>query len=119
MRTKKKIIDYLRKKEVDSEQIEKIIKKLTSEQLIDDQEFANSFVRSRIQTTTKGPGLVKQELQVKGVSSSIADKAIAEYEYSIQYEKAKKIAEKRLSKKSRHSINRQQQQLQATLTRND
>lgn len=118
MRTKKEIIDYLRKKEIDSEQIEKIIKKLTSEQLIDDQEFANSFVRSRIQTTTKGPNLVKQELQVKGITSSIADEAVRQYDYSIQYKKAKKIAEKRLAKSSRHSINRQQQQLHATLTRN-
>lgn len=118
MRTKKEIIDYLEKKEANEKHITKILEKLTAEKLIDDQAFANSFVRSRIKTTTKGPGLVKQELQIKGVSSTIADQAIVQYNYETQYEKAKKIAEKRLSKKSRNSINKQQQQLQATLIRN-
>lgn len=118
MRTKKEIIDYLEKKEVDSDHIPKVIEKLTSEKLIDDQEFANSFVRSRIKTTTKGPGLVKQELQVKGITSSIADEAIRQYDYSIQYKKAEKIAEKRSAKSKRYSINRQRQQLHAALTRN-
>lgn len=118
MRTKKEIIDYLEKKGANEEHITNIVEKLTSEKLIDDQEFANSFVRSRIKTTTKGPGLVKQELQIKGVSSTVADKAIVQYDYGTQYKKAKKIAEKHLRKKSHNSINRQQQQLQATLVRN-
>lgn len=118
MRSKKEIVDYLVKKEVDSEHITKIIDKLTVRNLIDDQEFANSFVRSRIQTTTKGPGLVKQELQAKGITASIADKAINQYDYGTQYKKAEKIAEKRSKRSSRHSIKKQQQQLQATLIRN-
>lgn len=118
MRTKKEVHDYLVKKEVDSEHIAQIMEKLIARKLIDDQEFANSFVRTRIQTTTKGPGLVKQELQAKGVTALSADKAVEQYDYGIQYEKAIKIAEKRLNRKSRHSLQKQQQQLRATLMRN-
>lgn len=118
MRTRKEIIDYLEKKEVNPDHVTKIIDQLTAEKLIDDEEFANAFVRTRIQTTTKGPGLVKQELQQKGVSSSIAECAVAQYDYGIQYEKAKKIIKKRSTKKDRYSVKKQQQQLQATLTRN-
>src|SRR5690625_4201400 len=118
MRSEKEIIDYLVKKEVNSEHIKIIMEKLTVRKLIDDQEFANSFARTRIQTTTKGPGLVKQELQAKGIAASIADEAIKLYDYGVQYKKVAKIAEKRSKKSSRHSIKKQQQQLQATLMRN-
>lgn len=118
MRTRKEIIDYLTKKEVENEHITKIMEKLTDRKLIDDQEFANSFVRTRIQTTSKGPGLVKQELQRKGVTATIAEKAVEQYDYGIQYEKAMKLAEKRSKKSSRHSVKKQQQQFQATLIRN-
>lgn len=118
MRTKKEIFDYLVKREVEDEHIKQIMEKLTARELIDDQEFSSSFVRSRIQTTTKGPVLVKQELQAKGVTALIADEAVKQYDYGIQYEKAKKIAEKRLNRKSRHSIQKQQQQLRANLMRN-
>lgn len=118
MRTKKEIIDYLEKKEVDHEHITKIMEKLTARKLIDDREFADSFVRSRIQTTTKGPALVKQELQAKGIAALIADEAIKQYDYDLQHKKASKIAEKRSKKSGRHSVKKQQQQLQATLLRN-
>ncbi len=118
MRTKKEIYDYLERKEVEREHIVQIIEKLIMNNLIDDQEFANSFVRSRIQTTTKGPGLVKQELQAKGITALVANGAIKKYDYGVQYKKALKIAEKRANRGSHHSINKQQQQLHATLIRN-
>lgn len=118
MRTRKEIYDYLFKKEVADEHIEQIIKKLIERKLIDDKEFADSFVRTRIQMSTKGPGLVKRELIEKGITQAIANQSTEQYSYSIQYEKASKVAEKRSKKTSRHSFRKQQQQLQATLMRN-
>lgn len=118
MRTKKEIHDYLVKKEVDQEHIIQIIHKLIDRKLVDDREFANLFVRTRIQSSTKGPGLVKRELIEKGVTALIADQAIEQYSYGIQYEKASKLMEKRLKKSSRHSFRKQQEQLQVALMRN-
>lgn len=118
MRTKKEVRDYLVKKEVDEEHIAKIVQKLIERKLVDDQEFATLFVQTRIQTTTKGPGMVKRELMEKGVSERIANEAVTKYDYHIQYKKAHKIAEKRMKRSSKHSFRKQQEQLQVALLRN-
>lgn len=118
MRTEKEIRDYLVKDEVDEEHIEKIIDMLNERNLIDDQEFAMMFVRSRIQTTTKGPGIVKQELRAKGVSNAYAMHATELYTYDVQYEKTSKLVEKRLRRNSKDSFTKQRQQIQALLMRN-
>ncbi|MGY0692528.1 recombination regulator RecX [Virgibacillus sp. FSP13] len=115
MRTKKEIYDYLVKKEVEAEHITKIMERLQNENLIDDQQFANAFVQTRINTSNKGPMLVKKELQEKGVSAVIASQAVEHYTYAIQYEKAQKWVEKKLNHNSKHSFRKQLQQVQATL----
>lgn len=115
MRTKKEIYDYLEKKEVDDEHITKIMDKLLKEGLTDDKQFADAFVRTRVQTTSKGPMLVKKELMEKGVSKPIASEAIDLYTYEIQHEKATKWVEKKLNSSKSHSFQKQLQQLQATL----
>lgn len=115
MRTKKEIYDYLVKKEVESKHIPVIMDRLEKEKLIDDTSFADSFVRTRIHTSNKGPMLVKRELQEKGVSSAIATQAIEQYTYAVQFEKAQKWAEKKLKQSSKKSFQQQLQQVQGTL----
>lgn len=118
MRTEKEMYDYLTKKEVDPEHIKAIIDRLKSEKLINDKEFATMFVRSRIQTTLKGPNLVKNELKQKGISETNAKEALHLFGYDVQYKKALKWIEKKGKQKSQHSYQKHLQQLQATLTRN-
>jgi len=118
MRTEKEIRDYLLKKEVDREHITEIMNKLSSRKLLNDKEFAIAFVNTRIQTTTKGPGLVEKELMQKGVTQQIARQAVEQYTYGIQYEKAMKVAEKKIRQSSKHSFNKQLDQMQSTLIRN-
>lgn len=115
MRTKKEIHDYLVKKEVDSEHITQIIDRLTREKLLDDKEFAEMFVRTRINTSSKGPMIIKKELIDKGVSVSIAEEAVAEFPYEAQFEKVSKWIEKKLNQRKKESFRKQIQQLQATL----
>lgn len=115
MRSEKEIRDYLKDKETDPEQIEEIIKKLHQERLLDDQEFANSLVRTRIMTSSKGPLLLKKELLDKGVSAVKADEAIIFYSFDKQYEKALKFAEKKMKNDGRKSYRQQIQSVQQTL----
>jgi regulatory protein len=115
MRTKKEIYDYLVKKEVEEEHIPQIIDKLTKEKLIDDQQFADMFVSSRINTAAKGPLLIKKELIDKGVSESIANKAIQGFSYEDQYEKAAKWVEKKLSQSKKDSFRQRVDKLKANL----
>src|SRR5699024_4017148 len=115
MRTEKEIHDYLVQEEIDEEQVNQILKKLTAEGLIDDKQFADAFVRTRLHTSSKGPMLIRQELLQKGVAEAIADEAIAVYTLDIQFEKAMKLAEKKLSSSGKKSFRQQVQQLQGSL----
>ncbi|GGB57709.1 regulatory protein RecX [Lentibacillus populi] len=115
MRTKKETMDYLAKKEVDEVHITNIMDRLQKEKLVDDEQFADAFVKTRIQTSSKGPRLIQQELLEKGVSAAIASSAAEQYTYGMQYEKAYKLAEKKLTSGSKKSFRQKLQQLQASL----
>ncbi|GAB3804110.1 recombination regulator RecX [Virgibacillus kimchii] len=115
MRTKKEIYDYLLKKEVDGEHISYIINKLTEENLLDDTQFANMFVSSRINTSTKGPLLIKKELIDKGVSEKIANEAIQQFSYEKQYDKASKWVEKKLGQSKKDSFRQRLDKLRGNL----
>ncbi|MBH0231121.1 recombination regulator RecX [Halobacillus yeomjeoni] len=115
MRSEKEIRDYLNEKEVDSEHIDEIVKRLYDEKFLDDQEFANSLVRTRIMTSSKGPLLLKKELLEKGVSAQQAEEALTHFSFDKQYEKARKFAEKKLKNGGKKSFRQQLQNLQQTL----
>ncbi|MUK88329.1 recombination regulator RecX [Ornithinibacillus sp. L9] len=115
MRTIKEMNDYLIKKEIEPEHKSKILEKLMKEGYLNDKEFAKAFVQTRINTSNKGPLLVKKELIEKGVSQAIASEAITKYPYEIQYEKAEKWVEKKFRSTKKDSFRKQIQNLQANL----
>lgn len=115
MRSEKEIRDYLTKKEIDDEKINEVIPRLVKEGYIDDQEFANALVKTRINTSSKGPILVKKELLEKGVIAPIIDQALTLYSWEIQYEKALKWFEKKMRLDGKKSFKQQVQAAQQTL----
>ncbi|HLR07647.1 MAG TPA: recombination regulator RecX [Bacillota bacterium] len=117
MRTKQEVYDYLQKKAVDEADIARVMKKLEVNGLLDDAAFAEAFVNTRMRSSTKGPRLVKQELQEKGVSLSVAEAAIDAYTFEIQYEKAKKWAAQKLSRNTKQAFKKQLAHLQSSLLR--
>ena len=72
MRTTKEMKDYLKKKEIDEEHIPIVMDRLKREKLLDDKAFAQMFVQTRLNTSSKGPLLIKKELMEKGVNELIA-----------------------------------------------
>ncbi|MRG87525.1 recombination regulator RecX [Salinibacillus xinjiangensis] len=115
IRSKKEITDYLKKKEAEMEQIEQVLTKLEQEGYINDREFANTFVRSRINTSSKGPMFLKKELMEKGVAKSIIDEAVQVYTPEKQREKVHKLVAKKLQSSSKKSFQQQLQAIQGTL----
>ncbi|GAA0498565.1 recombination regulator RecX [Salinibacillus aidingensis] len=115
IRSEKELTDYLRKKEAEEEQIQQVLNKLKQEGYVDDREFAYTFVRSRMNTSSKGPLLLKKELLEKGITAAIAEEAIAVYSPETQREKVLKLIEKKLSSRSKKSFQQQIQSVQATL----
>src|SRR5699024_5288811 len=108
----KEIRDYLIKKEISEDAIPEIIDRLISEGLVNDLEFAKMFTRTRIETSLKGPAVVKRELIEKGVATELAEEAIQLYTYDIQYEKAYKLIEKKINQTQKDSNFKMQQKLQ-------
>src|SRR5699024_6197822 len=106
--------EYL-KENIDEYNITVNIERLDKEQLLDDKTFAKAFVRTRINTSTKGPQLVKRELIEKGVAMVLAEEAITQYTFEIEYEKAMKWIQKKLRSSKKDSFQKQQQKIQATL----
>ncbi|SET71296.1 regulatory protein [Salinibacillus kushneri] len=115
IRSEKELTDYLRKKEAEVEQIQQVIHKLKQEGYVDDREFAYTFVRSRMNTSSKGPLLLKKELMEKGITASIAEEAISVFTPEKQREKVKKVVDKKLSSSTKKSFQQQIQSVQATL----
>ncbi|MBM7572462.1 recombination regulator RecX [Aquibacillus albus] len=115
MRSQKELREYLLKKEMDEEDINQIIDRLVKEGLLNDKEFAFAFVRTRINTTSKGPLLIKKELFEKGVSAGIIDEALRVFTYEKQWEKVSKLVSKKQNNSSKKSFNQRIQTLYQNL----
>lgn len=103
MRSEKEIKDYLTQKEIEEPIINEVIHKLAVQKYINDEEYAFSFVRTQMNTTDKGPDLIRMELKERGINDGIIKHAIAEYPEEEQVEKAIKAAEKVIKKNSKES----------------
>jgi regulatory protein len=103
MRSEKEIRDYLAEKEIEQPIINEVIHKLAAQKYINDEEYALSYVRTQMNTTDKGPDLIRMELKERGMNEGIIKHAIAEYPFEDQVEKAIKVAEKVIKKNSKES----------------
>lgn len=72
-RTERQVREKLKKKEFDEKTIEATIDKLKEFDLINDLEFATSWVRDRLAFKPRGKRLLKQELWKKGIRKDIID----------------------------------------------
>lgn len=118
LRSIQEVEEHLQKLEVEESHIPQIIERLLKQEYLDDTAFAHMFVKHRIQTSTKGPQMVYQELRAKGVRDQIAAKAIEAYTFDVQEERAMKVAQKRMNRKGKESLHKKRQQTEATLYRN-
>lgn len=75
--------------------IEKVMQKLRADRLLDDENFAEVYVRSRKTVTGVSTRRLQQELAQKGVAREVVDKVLRESERSDDEEIRKMIASKR------------------------
>ena len=105
-RSEKEIRDYLRnlsykrkikdQEEISEAAIELLINKLKQKKLLNDEEFARSWVESR--KKKKGSRVLKQELFQKGISKEIIEEVISD---QVTGYSGQEIAERLLEKKMR------------------
>ncbi|MDQ0200685.1 recombination regulator RecX [Neobacillus ginsengisoli] len=117
MRSEKEIKDYLEQKEMEEPVINEVLHKLTAQKYINDQDYALSYVRTQMNTSDKGPDLIKMELKEKGIKEEIFEFALAEFPFDVQVEKATKISGKFIQKNSKESQRIIKQKLENLLLR--
>ncbi|WP_050181717.1 recombination regulator RecX [Domibacillus robiginosus] len=115
MRSKKEVIDYLKKKEIDPGAWEEIMGRLESMGYLNDEQFADAYIKTQIQTTEKGPKLILRELKEKGIDDHTASLLIGQYTEEDQLEKAAALFEKQLKKFKRDSAFLQQKKAEQYL----
>lgn len=115
MRTEKEMRTYLRKKEATPHVIDEVIEKLRKENFLNDLEFAIAFVRDRVNRSSKGPKIVANELQEKGVDEESIQQALREYSDEQQFQNALHWAEKRSARRSKESHRRTLNKIRAQL----
>lgn len=117
MRSEKEIVTHLKSKEVDDQVIPDIIHKLKSLNYVNDLDFAEAYVKTQINTSSKGPGIIKQELFEKGVSGDIIESSLALFSKEDQVETALKLTTKIQKKANKVSKIQQKQKTEEMLMR--
>jgi regulatory protein len=117
MRSEKEVRDYLKQKEIDDSVIQEVLHRLYNHKYLDDEEFALAFARTQINTTDKGPRVIKEELKEKGISEPIIEKVLEEFTIEMQFTKVLHLSNKALKKKRNDSQYLFEQKLKQALNR--
>ena len=92
-RSKKEILDKLKKNGFEEDIIEDTLIYLEDYGLVDDVEFAKSFMRDKINLNKFGPTRIKYELYKKGIDESIIEDVLDDDD---EYNRALTLAKKKL-----------------------
>lgn len=65
LRAESEVITKLKELELDDNVIDEVMQKLREQNLIDDQNYADSYVRTIMLTSDKGPSVIRQNLRQK------------------------------------------------------
>ena len=103
LRSKKEIIDYLKKLNIDN--TADIIDKLTKNNLINDEVFTKAFIKDKINFTSYGPYKIRQELNKYNIDNEIIDKYIKDIDEEILIGKIDKQINKMIKSNRKYSGN--------------
>ena len=96
-RTKKEILDKLKRKEYEEDVISVVVKEAEENGLINDKRYAFAYALDRMNFYKSGKNLVRMKLVQKGVEKSLIDKAIERaFEGVDEYAQALDIAKRLL-----------------------
>lgn len=115
IRSEKEIYDYLQKKLVDRQTIEKIIEKLKKNKLINDELFVQSFINDKLLLTNYGPKKIRNELDKHNIDYMIIDKYLDKVDREIFYKKINKIITRQLNNNNKYSKTMIKNKIQTTL----
>ncbi|MDR1521573.1 MAG: RecX family transcriptional regulator [Streptococcaceae bacterium] len=119
LRTKKEVQEYLKRQKISDKSLEDILEKLQNLHLINDKNYAESYLRTKTHLNKKGPQIIKQNLLKKGVSENIIDSALlAFFSNNLQKLTANKLAKKLVKKYQTKSHKKRLQRIHQGLIAN-
>jgi regulatory protein len=95
LRSKKELVSYLTKKEFKTEIIERVIEKLVSIGLLNDETYIKAFINDKINFTNYGPYKIKKMLLDSELDEELIDKFLRNIDEDVMISRIKKIIEKR------------------------
>ena len=106
MRSKKELNEYLIRKQVSKNIIEKVITRLEKEGYLNDFKFAKAYTNDQMLITNKGPLKIKLELKKYGIKDEIIEEVIEEIDKCILKEKLSNLMAKqfKIKKGSSNSV---------------
>ncbi len=105
-RSSKEIRDHLMRKGFERELCDKIINNLQSTGMINDREFARSFVKDRLLRKPAGFALFRQQLAAKGIAPDAAEQVLEELVSPQYQQKAALELVKRRMRLAHHSLSK-------------
>ncbi len=77
-RTERELADRLEQAGFEAGVVEEVVERLRDLRLVDDAAFARAWVEERTRRKASGPALLRDELRVKGVDSTVVDEILEE-----------------------------------------
>lgn len=117
MKTEHQLRVLLEKREIPSEVAEPLLKRFVEAQLIDDAQYARSFVSSRLAAGGKSASMLRRELKQKGVAEDKIQDALSELDDAQEFEIALKLAISRASRMTNLELEKKRRRLLGVLMR--
>lgn len=95
-RTRRQLEDKLRDKGCDPQASARVLDRMTEVGLVDDEAYAEMYVRSKQETKGLGAGALRQELRQKGVSDELVDATLQDIDPQQEKEQARALVARRL-----------------------
>ena len=95
-RTRSELIEQLTKRGYEEDLSAKVLNRLTEVGLIDDEDFAEQWVRSRHANSGKGKRALAVELRKKGVDKEVIDAALADLDPAAERQRAEQLVRDKL-----------------------
>ena len=103
LRSEKEIEEYLRKTEVDENDIKEIIQNLKRIGLIDDRLFAKAYTNDKINLSTDGPIKIRKYLENNNIKEEYIKDAINNIDIKIINSKIDKIISKKINTNTKYT----------------
>ncbi|USJ87360.1 recombination regulator RecX [Lactiplantibacillus pentosus] len=112
LRTEKEVHDKLRDEEIEEPVIDATMQQLRELRLLNDQQYADAFVRTAKRTSDKGPRVIRQNLRQKGVGEQLIDDALAgQFSPDEQIDNASELARKLAKRYHKQAFKTMQQKV--------